>query len=234
MPHAAHARPARAIQATRPAPRRRRAGALAALAALLAGLPSPPADAVIVTASDSGTSYSLALRVGSAVGVDTVNFSVTGPNAGLTQSPVTGTPAIDVWVMPVRSVSAGGETARPVTLNVNSAAGLSCIGGGCGSTVIPFSKISWTASNNSAPAAGDIQGSSFTGGNNQPIASFNANATYCSSGIALLCQLLPGIFPWVYETRRLDATRMQFHYANDVIYPAGTYRGTVVFTATMN
>jgi len=31
----------------------------------------------------------------------------------------------------------------------------------------------------------------------------------------------------------MEATRLQFFYDNDVIYPAGSYRGTVRFTASM-
>ena len=31
----------------------------------------------------------------------------------------------------------------------------------------------------------------------------------------------------------MNATRMQFSYDNDVVYPAGNYKGTVRFTASM-
>lgn len=190
-----------------------------------------PANAVITTVTDTGSNYSLYLRVGSEVGVDTVTFDVTGNNVGLTPTAVAGTPAIDVWVRPFRPASGGLGSARPVTLRVTSPSHLICQSGGCGSTQIPFSKISWAASGNSSPASGDIQSTSspFTGGANQQIASFNANATYC--GIVFdLCFLFGG---WVYQSNTLNATRMTFTYANDTIYPAGIYSGTVRFTASM-
>lgn len=191
-----------------------------------------PAHAVITTVTDTGSNYSLYLRVGSEVGVDTVTFDVTGNNVGLTPTAVVGTPAIDVWVTPLRPATSS-STARPVTLRVSSPAFLACQSGGCGSTQIPFGKISWAASANSGPTSGDIQSTSspFTGGANQLIASFNANAgSYCPVWPPVLCSIFGG---YVYETNTLQATRMTFSYANDVIYPAGTYRGTVRFTASM-
>jgi len=57
-----------------------------------------PANAVIITVSDnaSTSNYALSLQVGSAAGTDTVQFNVTGNNAGLTPTAVTGSPAIDI------------------------------------------------------------------------------------------------------------------------------------------
>ncbi|RSZ32246.1 MULTISPECIES: hypothetical protein [unclassified Variovorax] len=211
--------------------RHTRATAAAALAAAaVAGL-APPAHAVITTVTDTGSSYMLTLRVGT-VGatVDTVAFSVTGANAGLTPTAVTGTPTIDVWVMPVRPI-ANTTVARPVTLRVDSSAGLSCQSGGCGSTIIPFSKISWVATGNSNAASGDIQNGRFDTTANQSIASYDANATFCVGPLGLPCVL--GIGTWTYLSRNLTATRLQFSYDNDVIYPGGNYKGTVRFTASM-
>jgi hypothetical protein len=221
------------VRTTPPAParplvrgtwRRARIAATAALAALLA----LPAGAVITTVGDSGSTYSIVLRVGSASGVDNVQFDVNGNNAGLTPAPVTGTPAIDVWVTPARPASlfSSGET-RQVTLRVDSSAGLQCQSAGCGLTVIPFSKIRWIASNNSNASSGDIQSGTFDPANTQqaitgPASGFNANATTCF--LLIFCN---------YQSNTINATRMQFIYANDVIYPAGTYKGTVRFTATM-
>ncbi|MCD2163918.1 MAG: hypothetical protein LBE58_00925 [Comamonas sp.] len=188
-----------------------------------------PANAVIITVNDSAatTNYALSLQVGSASGTDTVQFNVSGNNAGLTPTAVTGSPAIDISVTPVRPFVAS-EVARPVTLRVDSSAGLVCQSGPCGTTVIPFSKISWTVSNSSGSAAGDIQSGQFTGATNQQLASFNANASFCSIPIIVLC-----LGTWTYQSRNLNATRMTFSYANDTFYPAGTYRGTVYFTASM-
>jgi hypothetical protein len=195
-------------------------------AAVLAAGIAMPASAVVTTVSDSGSVYAISLRVGSASGVDTVAFSVTGNNAGLTPVAVTGTPAIDVWVTPIRPANSSG-TARPVTLKVDSSLGLPCQSGGCGTTIIPFSDISWVASNNSATGTGDIQNGRFNGTTNQQIASFNANATYCSIPFIIFC------LGYTYQSNAMSATRMQFSYDNDVVYPAGNYKGTVRFTASM-
>jgi len=204
--------------------RRRWQGLLGA--AVLAAGAAMPAGAVITTVSDSGGVYAISLRVGSQSGVDTVAFSVTGNNAGLTPAPVAGSQAIDVSVTPIRPANASG-TARPVTLKVDSLAGLSCQSGGCGSTIIPFSQVSWVASNNGSAASGDIQNGRFNDTNNQQIASFNANATYCSFPIIIFC------LGYTYQSNAINATRMQFTYDNDVVYPAGSYKGTVRFTASM-
>ena len=188
---------------------------------------APPAGAVIttVTTNTGSANHQLFLRVGSAAGVDTVNFNVTGANVAVNPQPVVGTPPIDVWVQPLRP--AGNTTVdRPVTLSVDSSTPLQCdTPASCGSTSIPFSKISWQASNNGG--AGDIQNGVFSGASGQPIASFDANATYCSFPIFIFC------LGYEYQTNQLNATRMTFTYANDQLYPAGLYRGTVRISASM-
>ena len=194
-------------------------------AAVLAAGAAMPAGAVITTVSDSGGVYAISLRVGSLSGVDTVAFNVTGTNVGQAPTAVTGSQTIDVSVTPIRPTTTSG-TARPVTLKVDSVAGLSCQSGGCGSTIIPFSQISWVASNNGNAASGDIQNGRFNDTNNQQIASFNANATFCSFWL-IFC------LGYTYQSNAMNATRLQFSYDNDVVYPAGNYKGTVRFTASM-
>lgn len=198
----------------------------AALGGLALAAAAPVPAVVLTVTNDTGSSnYQLVLRVGSVVGVDTVSFSVSGNNVGINPAPVTGTPDIDVWVLPLRPAG-NTQTARPVTLTVDASGGMPCQSGGCGASVVPFSKLSWTASNNSGAGAGDIQSGSFSGSAAQQIANFNANATYCVTWF-IIC------WDWQYETRQLSQTRLRFFYANDVLYPAGTYVGTVRFTATM-
>ena len=196
---------------------------------MLAGglvLTAAPAGGVITTVTNNtgSSNYQLALRVGSPAGVDTVGFSVTGNNVALNPQPVVGVPAIDIWVLPLRP--AGNiTTARPVALTVDSSTPLQCqTPASCGTTTIPFSKISWQVSNSSG--GGDIQNGGFSAGAGQLIANFDANATYCTFWL-LFC------WNWAYQTDQLSATRMTFSYANDVIYPAGTYQGTVRFTVTL-
>ncbi len=193
--------------------------------ALLACGVTVPANAVITTVTDTGSTYALSLQVGSPTGVDTVQFNVTGNNVGLTPAPVTGSPSIDISVVPMRPAT-NASTARPVTLRVDSSTGLICQSASCGSTIIPFSKISWTVSNSSGAGAGDIQSGVFNGSAAQQIASFDANATYCSVWF-IFC------FGWVYQSNTMNATRLTFTYANDILYPAGAYKGTVYFTASM-
>lgn len=207
------------------APERVRAPLAAGLALLACGS-TAPANAVITTVTDTGSTYAISLQVGSSSAIDTVQFNVTGNNVGLTPAPVTGTPAIDISVVPTRPANSD-SAARPVTLQVDSTAGLTCQSASCGTTIIPFNKISWTVSNSSGGSAGDIQNGQFNGAANQQIASFNANATYCSFPIIIFC------LSWVYQSNTMNATRLTFTYANDVIYPAGSYKGTVYFTASM-
>ena len=207
-----------------------RAALRAACAPLSAGLVllacgiSLPAHAVITTVSDSGNNYALSLRVGSAASIDTVQFNVTGNNVGLTPTAVTGSPAIDISVTPLRPATSA-SAARPVTLKVDSSVALSCVSGPCGGTSIPFSNISWTSTGNGS--GGDIQNGQFSGAANQQLASFNANATYCSFPLIIFC------LGWTYQSNAISATRLTFSFANDTIYPAGTYQGTVYFTASM-
>lgn len=216
----------------RPARLRRRAGAgLKWAGALLFASLAAPAGAVLQVVEDNGTTYSLFLRVGSASGVDTVTFNVAGNQAGLAMTPVAGASSqpIDVYVTPVRNVSTDGtsSTARTVSLRVDSSAGLACqTASTCGSTVIPFTQISWTSNSSDS---GDIGSGAFTGSTNQEIARFNANATTCTS-----FSIFGWCFLWAYnyQTRQMNATRMTFSYANSAVYPAGTYRGRVVFTAS--
>lgn len=210
-------------------PRALRTSMAAGLVLLACGV-TVPANAVITTVTDTGSTYAISLQVGSASAIDTVQFNVSGNNVGLTPTPVTGSPAIDISVTPTRPISTD-STARPVTLQVNSSAGLTCQSTSCGTTIIPFSKISWTASNNSGSGSGDIQNGQFNGAANQQIASFNANATYCSGIINLLGVCILG--SWFYQSNTMNATRLTFTYANDVVYPAGSYKGTVYFTASM-
>ena len=217
---------ARATATTAQAKRPLRATLAVGLALLACGV-TVPANAVITTVIDIGSIYALSLQVGSPTGVDTVQFNVTGNNVAIAPTPVVGTPAIDISVTPVRPAN-NLLTSRPVTLRVDSSTGLSCQSGSCGSTIIPFSKISWTVSNSSG--SGDIQSGQFNGSTNQQLATFEANATYCS-GINLFGICILGA--WFYQSNTMNATRLTFTYANDILYPAGAYKGTVYFTASM-
>lgn len=175
------------------------------------------AGAVFTFASTSSP-YGITLQVGSAVATDEVAFNVTGANAGLTPVPVAGSQSITIRVSPSRPAMLFAET-RPVTLTVDVPAGLNCTTfNSCGNTIIPFSTISWVSTNATSPNQGDIQSGTFANSTTQPLASFNAATA------ALL----------VFNgDTRFMANTLTFRYANTTVYPAGTYRGTVRFTATM-
>ena len=81
---------------------------------------------------------------------------------------------------------------------------------GCGSTAIPFSDVCWV-STNKVTGGGDIQDGCFTGSATQPLASFGRV---------------------LFNSRRMYNT-LRFTYANARVYPAGQYRGTVTYTATV-
>ena len=205
-------------QATTPA-----CAPLVTVLVLLACSITTPAHAVMTTVTDSGSTYALSLRVGQATGTDTVQFNVTWNNVGATPTAVPGSQSIAISVTPVRPATSNSD-ARPVTLRVDASSGLTCQSSSCGTTVIPFSSISWTVSNNGG--TGDIQNGQFSGSASQQIASFNANANYCSFWF-LIC------LGWVYQSNVMNSTLLSFTYANTTLYPAGTYKGKVYFTASM-
>ena len=151
----------------------------------------------------------LTLRVGSPTGVDVVNFgAISGANISPTPSAVTYAPLVDVEVSLQRP---GFSTPNDVVLTANSVAGLVCVAGsGCGSTAIPFSDVCWV-STNKVTGGGDIQDGCFTGIATQPLASFGRV---------------------LFNSRRMCNT-LRFTYANARVYPAGQYRGTVTYTATV-
>ena len=147
------------------------------------------------------------IRVGSnAAGtVDTVDFgTIAGNLVGNGTTQPTGSTDIEVnaWTLLPGS--------RTVTVSANSSAGMACAtAASCGSTIIPFTQVSWIASNSVAPNGGtfDVQSGSFTGSGAQTIASFPSG-------------------------RRMQ-NNLTFRYDNTTVYPAGTYSGVVTFTASM-
>jgi hypothetical protein len=154
--------------------------------------------------------HTISIRVGSLGGtVDTVNFGTVAGNVVGNSAAITAPGTVDVVVNALTLVS-GSKT---VTVNADSAAGMSCqTAATCASTLIPFSAVSWTVSNSVTPTAGppsvfDIQAGSFIASASQTIASFPSG-------------------------RRMDNT-LSFKYANSDVYPAGSYRGRVTFTASM-
>ncbi|CAA2099189.1 hypothetical protein [Variovorax paradoxus] len=186
--------------------------------ALLAGV-APRADAVFTYAPTSSAAYGITLQVGSAVAIDEVVFNATGTNAGLaTGTAIAGSQPITIRVSPARPARLLVEN-RPVTLTATVPVGLTCTTAPtCSATVIPFNQISWVSTNATNPAEGDIQSGTFVGGSTQTLASFD--------GATATVLLVNG------DTRFMSNT-LNFRYANTTVYPAGSYSGTVRFTATM-
>ena len=202
----------------------------------LCGSTAAQAAVTLLPPISSLTSRTLTLQVGS-IGprIDTVHFAV--PNAPGTQGvPVTGasdgpasTPAggvrIAIAVGNHNSLTVGTTSIR---LTVDSSASLSCRSISCGSTMIPFNKISWVSYNKQATGAlvgYDIQDGSFAGTTTQNLLRIDpaGNGGWAFSHYTLI--------PLDYG-HSLDINNvLVFRYANDVIYPAGTYEGRVIYTA---
>ncbi len=163
------------------------------------------------------TRRSITLQVGSSGGVDMVTFNVTGANIAPTPTAVTGTsngpattPTGGTQIV-MTAQGPFGVTYNEVKLNVDSSAAMTCISGGCGTTTIPFTTISWTAYNHDAtyPTL-DIQSGTFNGSASQTLVDF-----YVIGGSIQMSNVL------------------QFSYNNATLYPSGTYYGRVTYTASI-
>lgn len=198
-----------------------RAAALAFAAAPVLWLfPQPPAHAVFTTVLLGSNPRSLTLQVGGTTGIDNVVFDVSGANISPSPAPVTNAATVDFRITANR-VNSGFQPY--ITLTADSTTGLACVSGsGCGSTVIPFSDISW-ASTNSAASGLDIQNGAFNGSATQQLARYQNDYSVCTWFI--VC------FYTYYDTNMYNT--LLFTYANSTLYPAGQYKGRVTFTATM-
>lgn len=211
-------RPARAY-ASPPSRMYWRAGPLLLVSFLLAS----DASAVFVW-GDLTTRRIITMQVGSSLfdTINTVTFDVTGNNVRPNPLPVTGVPDNPPSTAPVTpsngvkvSVNAqiplvSANSYTRVTLTVDSSTGLTCTSG-CGSTIIPFSTISWTSYNKDTTYPGlDIQDGVFTGSASQTLAAFQI-----TGGSITMTNVLV------------------FQYANATLYPAGQYSGRVTYTASM-
>lgn len=189
--------------------------------ALLLGLPMSEALAVF-TWGALGSPRSLTLQIGSNNStVNKVTFDVFNDQVAPNASPITGVPdtvgtitptianSVDIRIATViRSADAAGVG---LYLKADSSVGLTCVAGsGCGSTVIPFNTISWTAyAHDATYPTLDIQNGTFNGGSQTLI-----NVIFSGQSISM-------------------AQSLVFAYANATVYPAGQYTGQVVYTVTM-
>jgi len=187
---------------------------------------SEQAFAVLTTTSMVTTPRRLTLQVGSALfgTVNSVTFNVTSDKVSPNNTPIEGIPSATAGTAaasPTNGIlirltseipTTMSNTWQNVKLTVDSPVGLACISGtGCGSTVIPFSTISWTSYNHGTTAAGfDIGDGAFSGGSTQTLF-------------------------WVgsYNSGLKMENTLVFTYANSTLYPAGQYTGRVTYTATL-
>ena len=167
-----------------------------------------PAGAVFTSLSTAVLPNSISIRVGSQSAVDTVNFGTVPGNQVGNGTAVSASGTVEVAV---RAFTAA-DCERTVTVNADSSLGMICqTPSRCATAIIPFSSVRWTVSNASAPSGAtpnfNIQPGSFNGSASQTIASFPSD-------------------------RRLSSS-LSFKYANNTVYPAGSYQGRVTYTASM-
>lgn len=168
---------------------------------------------------------SITLQVGSSNQgtVNTVSFDVSNSAVSPSPTAITGvpdnapgtpstSPTNGVYISMYAGIPRFYSTSVHVVLTVDSAAGLSCVSGsGCGSTIIPFSSISWTSYDKDTTYPGlDIQDGTFTGSASQTLTDF-----YVTGGSLTMSNVLV------------------FRYANSTLYPSGQYSGRVTYTASI-
>lgn len=193
------------------------------VAALLAAASvAVPAQAVVTYSLNLLGQRSITLQVGSNdANINLVTFDVTGANIAPTPTPVQGTPGAGA---PLTTPAGGilvrlatnrrGGFGQDVFVTADSSAGMACqTPATCGTTVIPFSTVSWTSNNlqTGQYAGQDFQSGAFTDSGSQQ----------------LLVATAPGFFDSLTVTNVLI-----FRYANTTLYPSGVYRGRVTFTAS--
>ena len=185
-----------------------------------------PAQAVwFVSFLPVGSPGQLTLRVGAAgAGVSDVVFNVNTPATLTSLTPVTGV----VTPLPAGGVEVSvrartGTIGRPVRLSVTMSP-LSCVVGvsACFATVIPANKISWTVN--------DI--SSYQDNNQNPPVIYPTLPSGRYTGAAQISNVF-----WVSSGGgTVSDVEMRaflvFQYDNDTAYPAGSYTGTAVYSAS--
>jgi hypothetical protein len=177
------------------------------------------AHAVITVVTGYTGIRTLTMRIGTPTTgvIDTVTFNVGGTPAG---NSLATAPSVNGNGVAIAAAGGGvviqtffqtPAATAPDTLNVSvsAPAALTCISGGCGAATIPFSSISWTIA---ATSALDFRAGTFV----------NAGA-FAIEG--------PGT---LNGAGTVDITNtLNFFYANTTAFPAGTYSGTVIYTASL-
>ncbi len=178
----------------------------------------------VVTYFNANGARSITLRVGSNnTTVNTVTFDVLNANIAPTPAPVQGVPGNGApatsppnGVQVLLQTNRRGNSPDVVKLLVNSSAGMACQTGVCTSSplTIPFSTVSWTSY--------ETGGGAFSAG----IASGSFNGSAAQT-------LYSGTVPTASGNSVIVSNILVFQYANTTVYPSGTYRGRVTYTASV-
>lgn len=188
------------------------------------------AHAVVTVTPGYNGQLTLTMRVGTPTAgvVDTVQFNVVNPTVG---NSLTSAPSVNGNGVAIAASSGGvpisvimrvpkRDKKQLFSMTVTSPPALTCVSGGCGTTTIPFSTISWIATptpsgNNSAI---DFQSGTFAGGSTQSMNTFSTTS----------------LDPRVDFDATTDiSSTLNFSYSNVTAYPAGVYSGVVTYTATL-
>ena len=180
----------------------------------------------VLTWGSLSTPQAISLQVGSTTtgNVNSVNFDVSNALVAPNNTSVQGTPSSDtpstsptggVPIVFSATMTSRASTAYvEVKVTATTPVGLTCVSGsGCGSTVIPFSTISWVAYGNGTDANSlvtDVKSGTFVNNGTQ-------NISYAG---------YKGGSPTVSNS-------LIFNYNASTIYPAGRYTGRVTYTATI-
>ncbi|TXH75925.1 MAG: hypothetical protein E6Q85_04235 [Thiothrix sp.] len=179
------------------------------------------AFAVLTTTPLVTTPRRVTLQVGSAQfgTVNNVVFNVTSDKVSPNNVSIEGIPdatAGTATASPSNGILIRATSEVPTTMagtwqnlkvDVNSSVGLTCVNSAsCGATIIPFTTIKWVSYNRGGL---DIADGTFNGGNQTlfHVGSINAGL-------------------------KLENT-LVFTYSNTTLYPAGQYKGTVTYTASL-
>lgn len=181
------------------------------------------AHAVVTYFNGAGV-RSITLRVGSNnATINTVTFDVANANVAPSPAPVQGvagngaTPTAPAGgILVVLSTNRRGSAPDVVKLLADSSAGMACQMGVCTTTplTIPFNTVSWTSY--------EVGGGGFTAGVASGAFTGSASQTLFSATI-----------PGGSGNSLLVANVLIFSYDNATLYPSGTYRGRVVYSATV-
>lgn len=159
--------------------------------------------------------HSVRLRVGSPSGiVDSVGFTIPGDSVGSGKSivqdisPVALAALVQVEIQ-ARTMNPGDRTAL---LTVTTPPGL-CHSSGCAVAIVPMTEIAWTSLDVQTRGA---DGNTAQGG-------IESGVFVASTTTTLL----------TFPSGQRAISYLQFRFLNTTLFPAGTYSGRVMFTASM-